>query len=66
MNNLQLYLAVGLLTIAVLASMTVSLFQISGIRDDMRELRRDMNSKVDGINTKIDLLTGKVYELMAK
>jgi hypothetical protein len=25
-----------------------------------------MNSKVDGINTKIDLLTGKVYELMAK
>jgi hypothetical protein len=65
-NNLQLYLAVGLLTIAVLASMTVSLFQISGIRDDMRELRRDMNSKVDGINTKIDLLTGKVYELMAK
>ena len=66
MNNLQLYLAVGLLTIAVLASMTVSLFQISGIRHDMRELRRDMNSKVDGINTKIDLLTGKVYELMAK
>jgi hypothetical protein len=58
-TNLQLYLAVGLPTIAVLASMVVSLVQISGIREDMRELRRE-------VNTKIDLLTGKVYELMAK
>ena len=39
--------------------MTVSLVQISGIRDDMRELRREVNAK-------IDLLTGKVYEMMAK
>lgn len=59
MTNVQLYLAIGLPTIAVLASMVVSLVQISGIREDMRELRRE-------INTKIDLLTGKVYELMAK
>ncbi len=58
-TNLQLYLAVGLPTIAVLASMVVSLVQISGIREDVRELRRE-------VNTKIDLLTGKVYELMAK
>jgi hypothetical protein len=76
-NTLQLYLAVGLPTIAVLASLTVSLVQISGIREDMREMRRDLSSKIDGldskldskidaINTKIDLLTGKVYELMAK
>lgn len=34
MNNLQLQLAVGLPTTAVLASMVVSLVQISGIRDD--------------------------------
>lgn len=59
MTNVQLYLAIGLPTIAVLASMVVSMVQISGIREDMRELRRE-------INTKIDLLTGKVYELMAK
>ena len=58
-TNLQLYPAVGLPTIAVLASMVVSLVQISGIREDVRELRRE-------VNTKIDLLTGKVYELMAK
>lgn len=64
MTNFQLYLAVGLPTIAVLASMTVSLIQISGIRDDMRELRREFNALAHDVNTKIDMLTGKVYELM--
>jgi len=66
MTNVQLYLAVGLPTIAVLASMIVSLVQISSVREDVRELRREVNAKVDGINGKIDLLTGKVYELMAR
>jgi hypothetical protein len=51
-NNLQLYIAIGLPTIAVLASLTVSLFQISGIREDIREIRND-----------IKLLTGKVAEI---
>jgi hypothetical protein len=37
MTNLQLYLAVGLPVIAVLASMVVSLVQISGIRDDVAD-----------------------------
>ena len=55
MSDLQLYIAIGLPVIAVLASMTVSLFQISGIREDIREIRSD-----------IKLLTGKVYELMGQ
>jgi hypothetical protein len=55
MTNLQLYIAIGLPVIAVLASMTVSLFQISGIREDIREMRGD-----------IKLLTGKVYEMMGQ
>jgi len=55
----RLYLAVGLPTIAVLASMVVSLVQISGIREDVRALRGEVNAK-------IDLLTGKVYEMMGK
>lgn len=42
MNDLQLYLAVGVPTIAVLASMTLSLVQISAIREDIREVRADM------------------------
>ena len=36
-NSLQLYIAIGLPTVAVLASLTVSLFQISGIREDICE-----------------------------
>ena len=55
MTNFQLYIAVGLPTIAVIASLTISLVQISGIREDIGEIRGD-----------IKLLTGKVYEKMAK
>jgi len=55
-NSLQLYIAIGLPTVAVLASLTVSLVQISvqisGIREDIREIRND-----------IKLLTGKVAEI---
>jgi hypothetical protein len=54
-GNLQLYIAIGLPTIAVLASLTVSLIQVSAIREDIREMRSD-----------IKLLTGKVYELMGQ
>jgi hypothetical protein len=46
---------IGLPTITVLASLTISLFEISGIREDIREIQSD-----------IKLLTGKVYELMEK
>ncbi len=55
LTNLQLYIAIVLPTIAVLASMTVSLVQISAIREDIREIRSD-----------IKLFTGKVYELMGQ
>lgn len=53
MNNTQLWIAVGLPIVAILTSLVISLVQISGIREDIRELRSDMK-----------LLTGKVYELM--
>ena len=52
MNNWLLYLAIGLHTVAVLASLTLSLVQISGIREDIRQIRHD-----------IKLLTGKVAEI---
>jgi hypothetical protein len=55
MTDLQLYVAIGLPVIAVLASLTVSLVQISAIREDIREVRSD-----------IKLLTGKIYELMSE
>jgi hypothetical protein len=52
MNNQQLYLAIGLPCLTVVASLVISLFQISGVREDVRELRSDMK-----------LLTGKRSEL---
>ena len=42
MTNAQLYIAIGLPTIAVLASLAISVFQISGIREDIREMRSDL------------------------
>src|ERR1019366_4063780 len=42
MSDLQLYTAIGLPTVAVLASLTVSLFQINGIREDIREICSDL------------------------
>lgn len=55
MTDLQLYVAIGLPVVAVLASLTVSLVQISAIREDIREIRSDMK-----------LITGKIYELMSE
>ena len=50
---MQLYFAIGLPCLTVLTSLIVSLFQIAGVREDIREIRSD-----------IKLLTGKVYEMM--
>jgi len=65
-TNLQLYIAIGLPTIAVLASLTISLMQISSIREELRENMRDLRSDIREIRGDIKLLTGKVYEMMAK
>ena len=73
MSNLQLYIAVGLPTIAVLTSLVISLVQISAIRQEMhaqnsaiREELREIREDIRGIRSDIKLLTGKVYELMAQ
>jgi len=66
MTNFQLYIAVGLPTIAVIASLTISLVQISSIRDELGENMRELRSDIREIRGDIKLLTGKVYEMMAK
>jgi hypothetical protein len=55
MSNVQLYLAVGLPTLAILCSLAVNLWLISGVREDIREIRAD-----------VKLLTGKVYEMIGQ
>lgn len=53
MTNAQLYLAIGLPCLTVLASLVISLFMLSGVREDIREIRSD-----------VKLLTGKVIEIL--
>ena len=42
MNNQQLYLAIGLPTLVVLASVTVSLVQLFDIRNDIRAIHKEL------------------------
>jgi hypothetical protein len=54
MTDTQLYIAIGLPTIAVLTSLVISLVQISGIREDMRGMRADINVKFEALNQRFD------------
>jgi septal ring factor EnvC (AmiA/AmiB activator) len=44
-TNLQLYIAIGIPIIAVLASLTVSLLQVSGIRAELTGIRADLRQQ---------------------
>ncbi len=55
MTNTQLYFAIGLPCLTIIASLIINLFAVFDIKSDIRELRSDMK-----------LLTGKVYELMGE
>ena len=54
MTDTQLYIAIGLPTIAVLTSLVISLVQISGIREDMRGMRAYINVKFEALNQRFD------------
>jgi len=63
MNNLQLYIAIGLPTIAVLASLMVSLFQISAVREDVREVRMGvklLTGKIAGVDNRLSRIEDKL------
>ena len=65
MTNNQLYLAIGLPCRTIMAPLIISLVQISGVKDSIRELREDMREireDIRGLNAKFDILIGKVAE----
>jgi CHASE3 domain sensor protein len=73
MTNTQLYLAIGIPMLVFIGSMIVSLVQISGIREDMRQLRTEfgtlrseVHADLAAIRQDIQTLTGKVYEMMGQ
>ncbi|MGA7238696.1 MAG: hypothetical protein WBY44_23645 [Bryobacteraceae bacterium] len=74
MTDVQLYLAIGVPIIAILASLTLSLIQINGIREDMRAfraeiredaraLRSEFRQDMQGLRADLTMLTGKVIEI---
>jgi hypothetical protein len=70
MTDTQLYVALGVPIVAILISLTLSLLQISAIRDDMRGLRADVRGEIGTLRediremrADIKLLTGKVIDI---
>jgi archaellum component FlaC len=58
-TNVQLYVDVGLPALAVVSSLIISLMQISGIREDIREIRPEVRD----IRNDIKLLVGALNDL---
>ena len=67
MTDLQLYIAIGLPTIAVLASLTVSLVQISAIREELRTniqaVREDARVNMQSIREDIREIREDIREI---
>lgn len=66
MTNNQLYLAIGLPCLTIMATLIISIVQWIGVRDTMREIRegiREIRQDIRSLNTKIEILTGKVAEI---
>ncbi len=63
MTDLQLYLAVGLPIIAVLTSLVVSLFQISGIRTDMNRGFDAVDRRFDSIERRLEMIQGDTHQM---
>jgi hypothetical protein len=59
MSNNQLYLAIGLPCMTIMVSLIISLLQLSGVKDSIRDIREDIHS----LNAKFDILTGKLAEM---
>lgn len=66
MTDTQLYLAIGLPCLTIMASLIISLVQLSGVRDSIREFREDMREireDIRSLNAKFDILVGKLAEM---
>jgi phage-related baseplate assembly protein len=74
MTDTQLYLGLGIPVLAIMTSLIVSLVQVSGIREDMRQMRAefradsralatDIRSDFGALRADFAVLTGKVIEI---
>ncbi len=56
MTEKELYLGIGLPLLAVLTSLFISLVQVTGIREDMRQMRAEFHTDTSELHR--DLTTG--------
>jgi hypothetical protein len=62
MTNTQLYLAIGLPILAIMTSLAINLFLISGIREDIREIRTDLKHSNSRITEAKETLAAEIGE----
>ena len=61
MSDTQLYLAIGLPCLTIIASLIISLFQMSGVREDIREIRADVKMIMGKLGA-MDVEIGKLMD----
>jgi hypothetical protein len=63
MTDLQLYLAIGVPTLAVLVGMFVNIGYFVTINGRLSGMEMRLDGRINSIEAKFDLLTGKVIEV---
>ena len=63
MTDVQLYLAIGMPVLAVLAGMPVNSVAVNSINSRLGSIETRLTSLESKFDTKFDILTGKVIEL---
>jgi hypothetical protein len=51
MTNAQLYFAIGLPCFTIVTSLIISLVQVPGVRDSIREIREDIRNSAQILNS---------------
>jgi hypothetical protein len=63
MTDMQFYLAVGLPVLAIFVGMRVNVTQFSALNARMTSIETRLDGRIDRLESKFDLLIGKVIEL---
>ncbi len=70
MSDTQLYFAIGIPCFTIIVSLIISIINVAGIRQEMREIRADFRAMrsnfaddIRSIRATLDLMTGKLANL---
>ena len=66
MTNAQLYIALGMPTLAILVGVLISGMQFAALRGEIQSLRGEMQSlsaRLTSVETRLDMLLAKVMDI---